>query len=203
MLGVCRGAPYQTPATQCFPQAWDKWWRLWLLLTSWSNRGRGWCSPWLYSPWPCISAQHWGLAPKPFIKGEQSSDRRLKYVWGTHRALAMLLCWACAGYKLCVARQGFGLQIHKKSHTSLWGQLLITHRLPSPLQRVPPEPLSQVTRVYVRGWASQVLHWKKTRHHTILCVWRKAQWFPFYEAWNAFRILKTPAKPATSLWLNF
>lgn len=113
MLGVFREAPYHTSATQWFPQTWDKWGQLWLLFMSWSHRIRGWHSPGLYSSCPCISAQHRGLAPRYFIMREQSSDPHLKEGSGIHWTLAMMLCWAYAGYKFCVARHGFGLQIPK------------------------------------------------------------------------------------------
>lgn len=47
----------------------------------------------------------------------------------------MLLCWACAGYTLCVAKQGLGLQIAKSpppsSGANCWPMRLLT-TLPSP-----------------------------------------------------------------------
>lgn len=45
--------------------------------------------------------------------GEKSSDPNLKYGSGIHWIGAMLLCWACLGYRFCVAKQDFGLQIAK------------------------------------------------------------------------------------------
>lgn len=94
--------------------------------------------------------------------GEQRSDPHLRCVLGAQWTLLMPQCWACAGCRFCVARQGFGLQIPKKSYSYFRGQLLI-HETSHHLSSLTPEPLSQAIGDYVLSWASQVLHWKKSR----------------------------------------
>lgn len=184
-------APYQTPDTQCFPQAWDKWWQLWLLLMSWSHRGGGWQS-WalLVLPLHLCCAQRtcaqtllngWiELRPTLKIRLRQIMDRSYATVLGLCRL--QILCGPA----------GLWVADSQKSTTSLWGQLL-THEtaghFPFPLQSLPTEPLSKATQLYALSWSSQGLHWKKGHHCAILWVWRKAQWFSFCESWKVFQIL--------------
>ena len=174
MLGLPREAPYQTSATRCFPQAWDKWRELWWLLMSWSHIGRGWRSPGLDLSCPCISAQHRGLAPGYSITGgEWSSDPHLKYISGVYWTLAVLPCLSCAGYRYCVARQGFGLQI-PKSPTPLFGdsccpmRSLISFPLPCRAYHQSPSP-----RQFPSMFLAELLRFcteKRSSSHHCLCM---------------------------------
>lgn len=80
---------------------------------------QGMAQSWVLLTWSLHLCSAQRTCAQDFSMGEQSSDPHLKYGSGVHWTGVMLLCWACAGYRFCVAKQDFGLQRAKVHHFPL------------------------------------------------------------------------------------